>query len=42
MGYRNELIALRDLPGDADVIGAEIERLDDAIHTIGDYSFRFE
>ena len=42
MGYRNELIGLKDLPGDADEIGAEIERLDNEIHAIGDYTFRFE
>ena len=42
MALRQELIDLRDLPGTADDVGAEVMRIDGEVGAIGDYTFRFE
>lgn len=42
LGYRAELVALKDLPGSMDVINAECKRISDAVNDILDFQFRFE
>ena len=42
LGYRAELIGLRNLPGTADAINSECLRIVTAINNILDYKFRFE